>query len=65
MQEDIFLSPKQFAKRLSISRWTAYEMVYDGRVRAVKIGKLVRIPESELRRLTHFRGSGQEPAQPR
>ncbi len=45
------LSPQEFAQRLSVSRWTVYAMLRDGRIQSVKIGRLVRIPESEVERL--------------
>ena len=46
-----FLSPREFAQRLSISRWTVYAWLQEGRIKSVKIGRLVRIPESEVDRL--------------
>jgi len=45
------LSPKEFANRLSISRWTVYAWIQEGRIRSVKISRLVRIPESEVERI--------------
>ena len=45
------LSPNELADRLSISRWTVYKMLGDGRIQSVKIGRLVRIPESEVTRI--------------
>ncbi len=45
------LSPHEFAERLSISRWTVYKMIGDGRIQSIKIGRLVRIPESEVLRI--------------
>jgi len=45
------LSPKEFAHRLSISRWTIYAWVAEGRIKSVKLGRLVRIPESEVERI--------------
>jgi len=47
----VMLSPKEFAYRLSISRWTAYAWIQEGRIRSTKIGRLVRIPESEVERI--------------
>jgi len=49
--QERLLSPQQFADRLSISRWTAYAWISEGRIKSVKIGRLVRIPESEVERL--------------
>ena len=45
------LSPKQFAERLSLSRWTVYGWISEGRIKSVKIGRLVRIPQSEVDRI--------------
>ncbi len=49
--EDRFLTPRQFADRLSISRWTVYAWISEGKIKSVKIGRLVRIPESEVERI--------------
>ncbi len=49
--EDRFLTPKQFADRLSISRWTVYAWLQEGRLKKIKLGRLVRIPESEVQRI--------------
>ena len=48
---DRLLSPQEFAELLSVSRWTIYGWLQEGRIRSVKIGRLVRIPESELDRI--------------
>ena len=45
------LSPHEVAERLSISRWTVYKMLGDGRIQSIKIGRLVRIPDSEVSRI--------------
>ncbi len=45
------LSPQEFADRLSISRWTVYAWIAEGRINSVKLGRLVRIPESEVDRI--------------
>jgi len=45
------LSPHEFAERLSISRWTVYKMIGDGRIQSIKISRLVRIPASEVSRI--------------
>jgi len=49
--ESTFLTPKEFAKRLSISRWTVYAWLQAGKIRFVKLGRLCRIPESEVERI--------------
>lgn len=53
MQENnlVMLSPREFADRLSISRWTVYTWISEGRIKSVKVGRLVRIAESELARI--------------
>ncbi len=53
------LSPHELADRLSISRWTVYKMLGDGRIQSVKLGRLVRIPPDEVQRLIQ---SGLRPA---
>ena len=50
-QVSTLLTPQEFAQRLSISRWTAYAWISEGRIQSVKIGRLVRIPESEVERI--------------
>ena len=45
------LSPREFAERLSISRWTVYSWVASGRIAYSKIGRLVRIRASEIERI--------------
>ncbi len=59
------LSPHELAERLSISRWTVYKMIGDGRIQSIKIGRLVRIPDSELLRIVEqglrpAKGTGNE-----
>ena len=51
LSKENLLSPHEFAERLSISRWTVYKMIGDGRIQSIKISRLVRIPESELLRI--------------
>lgn len=53
ISENRFLTPQQFADRFSISRWTVYAWLQEGRIRSVKLGRLVRIPESEVARMVH------------
>jgi len=48
---DRLLSPQEFADRLSISRWTVYAWLQEGRIKSFKLGRLVRIPESEVSRI--------------
>ena len=51
ISENRFLTPQQFADRLSISRWTVYAWIAEGRIKSVKLGRLVRIPDSEVSRI--------------
>ncbi len=51
VSQERLLSPQQFADRLSISRWTVYAWIAEGRIKSVKLGRLVRIPDSEVSRL--------------
>jgi excisionase family DNA binding protein len=43
---------KEAAALLRVSYITAYRMVRSGKLRAVQIGKLWRVPVSEIERLT-------------
>ena len=56
MKTQRYLSAREFGERLSISHWTVYQMIYDGRIQAEKIGRLVRIPESEIQHLLQRQG---------
>jgi len=51
LSKETFLSPHELAERLSVSRWTVYKMIGDGRIQSIKISRLVRIPESEVSRI--------------
>lgn len=46
------LSVKEYCSLVSCSKPTAFRHIRDGKVRAVKIGGLTRIPESELLKFT-------------
>jgi len=45
---DRLLSPKQVADELNISIWTVYRLIRKGDLVAVRVGRLLRIPESSL-----------------
>lgn len=51
VSQERLLSPQQFADRLSISRWTVYAWISEGRIKSVKVSRLVRIPASEVDRI--------------
>jgi len=53
--EEQFLSPADIAKQLSISPWTVYTWVYQGKLKGVKVGRLLRIPRSEIDRFVQWR----------
>ena len=46
-----WLTPQEVADILKVSRWTVYSWISDGRIRYKKLGRLVRIPRSEVDRL--------------
>lgn len=45
------LTPMEVAETLSISRWTVYQWISDHHLRSVKLGRLVRVPSSEVERI--------------
>ena len=57
-----FLSVDQAAERLGVHPNTVYRMIVGGRLRAVRAGRLWRIPGAELGR---GESGGQVPARPR
>ncbi len=46
-----FYKVDEFANRLEVSKWAVYDAVKNGQIRAVRIGRAVRIPATELERL--------------
>ena len=50
LENSQFVSPEHLAQRLSVSRWTIYRWLSDKRIKSIKIGRLVRISESEIQR---------------
>lgn len=50
MEADLeLLSPAEAAKRLSLGKTKFYELLADGSIRSVRIGKMRRIPARELK----------------
>lgn len=45
---DRLLSPKEVAGELGVSVWTVYRLVKKGDLVAIRVGRLLRIPESSL-----------------
>lgn len=58
MKENIprVLSVSQMAQKLGICRNTAYKLVKSGKIRSIRIGRAIRIPESAL--LDYINSSG-------
>jgi excisionase family DNA binding protein len=48
MAEPLLLSVREAARALGIGRDTAYELVKEGRLRAVRIGRRLLVPQAEL-----------------
>jgi excisionase family DNA binding protein len=49
-EQDLF-SVKEFSKVLRISPWTTYQWLSSGKLKALRLGRLRRIPRSEMLRL--------------
>jgi len=43
-----YFKVSEVAKQFRVSRQTVYDWIAEGRLKAVKIGKITRIPESAL-----------------
>jgi excisionase family DNA binding protein len=48
VSESIFLTVLQWVDLTSIGRDTTYELIREGRIRSVKVGRRILIPRSEL-----------------
>ncbi len=46
-----FYTPEQLAELLQVSKPAIYKWAQEGRIKAVRIGRTVRIPASEVERL--------------
>ena len=46
-----YITVTQFAKRFGISRQFVWKMIKEGRLKAIKIGSLYKIPVSEVDRI--------------
>ena len=51
LEREKYLSPQQMADELSVSKWTIYGWISAGKIHHKKLGRLVRIPRSEIDRL--------------
>jgi excisionase family DNA binding protein len=58
MAESEFLTVKEFAEALKVSPSAVRNWIHNGTIKAITIGRTVRIPKSELERLT--RGGGDQ-----
>jgi excisionase family DNA binding protein len=54
-----FYTPEQLAELLQVSKPAIYKWAQEGRIKAVRIGRTVRIPATEVERL--LRGSDKPP----
>ena len=45
-----FYTPEQLAKLLQVSKPAIYKWAQEGRIKAVRIGRTVRIPAAEVER---------------
>jgi excisionase family DNA binding protein len=54
-----FYTPEQLAELLQVSKPAIYKWAQEGRIKAVRIGRTVRIPATEVERLV--RGSDKPP----
>ena len=45
---DRLLKPKEAAAELGVSVWTIYRLIMKGDLAAVRVGRLLRIPESSI-----------------
>ena len=53
--EPSFLSIKQLCKVLQISRNSAYNLIKQDTIKAVKVGRVWRIPSSSISHLANFK----------
>lgn len=48
---DNYYTPQEIAEKLKLNTHTIYKWIREGKLNAIKVGDLWRIPESELNRL--------------
>jgi excisionase family DNA binding protein len=58
--EQLLLTTEQAAELLSVSRTTVYELIKQGKLRTVHIGRSCRVPLRELHRCIERLAGGQE-----
>lgn len=49
-----YYTPQEVAEKLKLNIRTVYKWIKEGRIKAVKIGDLWRIPESEINRILNI-----------
>lgn len=55
-----YYTPKEVAQKLKMDLSTVYRWIREGELKAVKIGSLWRISETELKRFLDGENNGQE-----
>ena len=46
-----YITVTKFAEKFDISRQFVWKMIKEGKLKAIKIGSLYKIPESEIKRI--------------
>lgn len=54
----MLLTPSQVRERLNLGRNTVYELLREGRLRSIRVGRLIRIAEAEVDRFVHEAEAG-------
>lgn len=58
MSEPLLLGVRDAARRLGIGRDVCYQLVREGRLRAVRVGRRILIPRAELERFVEREADG-------
>lgn len=48
MDEQVFYTPEEIAQRFKVQKRTVYGWIRDGKLKAIRIGNLLRVPEEAL-----------------
>lgn len=51
MENQNYITVSDFARKFSISRQFVWKMIREGKLRAIRIGKIYKIPMSEVDRI--------------
>ncbi len=57
MSEDKYFTPEEIAEKYKVSKATVYNWIQKGKLKAIRLGKSVRIPESALNDFIQKTGS--------